>query len=127
MAYFCTMSVHIGNEIVRVLKERGMTKARFAERIGRNRVNIYGLLRSPDCNTAVLRKVCTALDYDFFQLLSKDTRTKGRGQGVSEPGAARVTGNRMPMRIVIEVDPEDEQAQARAGRLATELLHGGKG
>ena len=103
-----------------------MTKARFAERIGRNRVNIYGLLRSPDCSTAVLRKVCTALDYDFFQLLSKDTRTKGRGQLVAAPAAPGVPGGRAPMRIVIEVDPADEQAQMHAGRLAAELLRASK-
>lgn len=103
-----------------------MTKARFAERIGRNRVNIYGLLRSADCNTAVLRKVCAALDYDFFQLLSRDTRTKGRGPVSAEQQPHRTNGTRSPMRFVIEVDPEDEQAQAQAGRLAAELLRGGK-
>ncbi len=122
LAYICTMAVHIGNEIVRVLQERGMTKARFAERIGRHRVNIYGILRSADCSTAVLRKVCTALDYDFFRLLSEDTRTAGPVGSLSEPSGSYYAGPRSPMRIVIEVDPSDDEAKTRAVRLASELI-----
>ncbi len=114
------MSIHIGKEILRVLQERGMTKARFAERIGRNRVNIYGLFRSPDCNTAVLRKVCVALDYDFFRMLSNELQASP--DKVAEPGAAfKSPGGRTPMRIVIEVDPGDQHAQEAAVKLAERL------
>jgi hypothetical protein len=119
---FVRMAVHIGNEIVRVLKERGMTKAHFAERIGRNRVNIYGILRSADCNTAVLRKVSAALEYDFFRLLSDEVRHSNAGSAAEEPAGGHATAHRSPMRIVIELDPSNDEARAKAGRFAADLL-----
>ena len=84
-------------------------------------MNIYGLLRSPDCNTEVLRKVCAALDYDFFEMLSRDVRTKG-GDQLADPTGSYASVGRSPMRIVIEVDPSDEQARANATQMAADLL-----
>lgn len=60
--------IHIGQEIQAILKQRKMTKADLARKIGIARQNISLLLDKKDMDTAKLVSICHALNYNFFEL-----------------------------------------------------------
>ena len=64
--------IHIGNEIRRVLSEKGMTNRALAEFIGTGERNIYTLFRKETIDTGMLKKISEALNHDFFKIYNFD-------------------------------------------------------
>lgn len=60
-------AVHIGNAIERRIKEIGISKKDFAEKIGIPHTNVVRILRSNSIDTIKLSAICIALDYNFFE------------------------------------------------------------
>lgn len=125
---FASMAVHIGEEIERRRVVTGMTKTELADRIGIARQSIYAVLGSPSIDTLQLKRCCRALHFNFFALLAADCEedfgTPPGAGTVHDPAhvyGRRPAEKRSPLRVVIEVDPGDDEAQARALRMAREL------
>lgn len=68
------VSMHIGNRIREVLKDREMTVKDFAESLSCNRQNVYKIFDKHDINTDLLMHIADILDYDFFGEISRETR-----------------------------------------------------
>lgn len=64
--------VHIGKVIEKVFIRRGCSKQWLAKQICCHRTNVTDIFTRPSIDTEFLRKLCIALDYDFFQHLSVD-------------------------------------------------------
>lgn len=62
--------IHIGKEIQKVMKSRGIRVSWLAKQIGNNRNNIYNIWKQQDINTNILMRISNALNYDFFALYS---------------------------------------------------------
>jgi transcriptional regulator with XRE-family HTH domain len=62
---------HVGELITAKLKERGMSKAEFGRRISTSRQNVSLILRKHDIDTGLLRRICEALQHDFFGELAE--------------------------------------------------------
>lgn len=117
------MAVHIGQAILSRLESLGMPKVRFAERIGMNKSNVHDVFKRPGCDTVMLRKISQVLEFNFFKLLSDDLEPASATSMVSEPMVRyQRLPARSPMRIVIEVDPNDPEAKGEAERMAERLL-----
>ena len=58
--------VHIGREIERVLRERGITVTEFANRICCHRKNVYDIFTRKSIDIDRLIRISEALDYDFI-------------------------------------------------------------
>lgn len=114
--------VHIGKRIEQVFTEKGMTKGNFADRVGVHRNTVKTLFEQAHIDSQLLYQVSKVLDFDFFTILSEDFRTKtGKGSSmVSEPAAA-YAAKKTPMRIVIELDSENEDQKALAMDLMGKL------
>lgn len=113
------MAVHIGQELARVLEERGMNRSTFAERVGRDRSRIHELFDKASIDTQLLLKCCRVLGHNFFRTLSEDFEPAAPEASEPAPGYGKV---RQPIRIVIEADPMDAQALEKAEALSRELL-----
>ena len=59
--------VHIGPEIERVVRERGITISCFAELIHCNRSNVYDLFKRKSIDIDTLIRISEVLDYDFIK------------------------------------------------------------
>ena len=66
------MSVHIGKEIEKKTRERGVTVVRLSRELGCHRTNIYRIFDSPTIDSGVLSRLSVILQYDFFSLYSAD-------------------------------------------------------
>ena len=64
--------VHIGKEIERVLRERGMSVTMFADRICCHRRNIYDIFSRKSIDIDRLILISEALEYDFFRKVYQD-------------------------------------------------------
>lgn len=124
---FASMSVHIGEEIERRRVATGMSKTELANRMGVDRTNIYDMIQAPSIDTLKLKLCCEALGTNFFRMLSDDQdRDMGmvRTSTVEEPMVVygrRPAERRSPLRLVIEVDPDDENAQKAAMDMAEQM------
>ena len=67
---------HIGNEIREVLKQQGRTVTWFAEQLNCNRTNIYNIFKKEDLDTQLLKRICSILDYNFFQEVCTEINTQ---------------------------------------------------
>ena len=121
------MAVHLGEEIERRRAATRMSKTELAAHIGVDRSHIYDLITSPTIDTGKLRLCCKALHFNFFQLLATDMDVElggTTGSMVSEPQPVygrRPAEHCAPLRLVIEVDPSDPQAQEAALRMAKSM------
>lgn len=120
---FAPVVMHIGKEIARVLEDRGMPKTVFAERIGRTPKNVGELLDRPGIDTMLLVKVSKVLKYNFFTQLSDEVEPRPAGNMVSDSTPQYRRSNRPPVRLVIEVDPDDPAAKKEAEAMAARLLN----
>ena len=59
--------VHIGSEIERVVRERGLAVSRFAELIHCNRTNAYDLFKRKSIDIDMLIRISEVPDYDFIK------------------------------------------------------------
>lgn len=66
------MELHIGNEIKRVLEEKGIKPEFVAQRISTSVRNFYDILTREEISTGQLSQISKALDYDFFSLYQHD-------------------------------------------------------
>lgn len=79
------MAVHIGQEIRKRLKERGITITHFAKRVGSTPKTIHAMFKRPSIDTMLLKKCSKELEFDFFALYSQDLNIEG-ATGSKEPG-----------------------------------------
>ena len=70
------MSIHIGKEIEKRTRERGMTVVGLSRELGCHRTNIYRIFDSPTVDTGVLARLCVILGFDFFRLYSDEVAQK---------------------------------------------------
>lgn len=59
--------VHIGSEIERVIRERGIAVSCFAELIHCNRSNAYDLFKRKSIDIDTLIRISEVLEYDFIK------------------------------------------------------------
>ena len=59
--------MHIGKQIKKVLKDKGMGVSELARRINTNRNNVYDIFLRENIDTALLKKISAALQHDFFR------------------------------------------------------------
>lgn len=128
---FAPMAVHIGEEIERRRKAMRMSKTELAKEIGVDRSHIYDLITQPSIDTGKLRLCSKALQFNFFTLLSSDLDVElGTTTTLADPATVysrRPAEQRPPLRLVIEVDPSDDQAQRVALRMAETMHQANKG
>ncbi|CAN5228002.1 hypothetical protein BH09BAC5_BH09BAC5_01430 [soil metagenome] len=67
------MANHLGIEIKKVLRNKGMSVSEFARRINKSRENIYSIFKRKSLDTDLLNNISQVLDYDF---LGKETEGK---------------------------------------------------
>ena len=60
------ISVHIGNEIKRVMKEQGRSVSWLSRQLFCDRTNIYKMYNKSSLDTTLLLRVSIALNYNFF-------------------------------------------------------------
>lgn len=70
------MSVHIGNEIQKKMRERKMSVVGLSRELGCHRTNIYRIFESPTVDSGVLSRLSIILQFDFFKLYSEDIAQK---------------------------------------------------
>mgnify|MGYP002624690368 CR=1 FL=1 len=78
------MSIHIGKEIEKRTRERGMTVVGLSRELGCHRTNIYRIFDSPTVDSGVLSRLCVILEFDFFKVYSDDLARK-MGEATSPP------------------------------------------
>ena len=66
------MSTHIGNIVKSKTKNRGISVSELARRISTSRENIYSIFKRESIDTALLKKIGEALDYNFFKHYSSN-------------------------------------------------------
>lgn len=64
------------NLILEYLKARGITKKYLAEKLGESPQNLDSKFKKNDLTTDYIRRICDALDHDFFEDLSKEYRNE---------------------------------------------------
>lgn len=84
------MELHIGEEIKRVLKEKGKKSKWLAEQIHTSPRNLYDLLTRDEISTSQLAEISRELEYDFFALYQRDFPNFNKREG-SEDIADRKT------------------------------------
>lgn len=66
---FCHM--HVGKLIKEVVRLKGMTVVRFADKLSCSRANVYKVFEKRSIDTDMLMRVSSILDYDFFMAISE--------------------------------------------------------
>lgn len=95
------MKKSIGEIIREKVKESGMTVVEFADRIGKDRTNVYDMYKRKSFDTMDLEKIGEVLDYDFFEHFLKEgtierLKMKHRLDGV---------------RVLVEIELTDEEKE----------------
>ena len=65
-------NIHIGHEIRKVLDEKHISAAKFAEMIHCSRRNAYDIFRNSSMDVKRLQQISELLDYDFVALFVQD-------------------------------------------------------
>ena len=68
--------MHIGQHIKEVMQQQGVTATRLAESISCSRTHIHKIFRKDNIDIALLERISTALNYDFFRDLSDEFKRK---------------------------------------------------
>lgn len=68
--------MHIGQHIKKVMRQQGMTATQLAKDICCTRPHIHRIFRKENIDIALLERISTALDYDFFRDLSEEFNKK---------------------------------------------------
>lgn len=68
--------MHIGQHIKEIMRQQGVTATKLAEDICCARPHIHRIFRKENMDIALLERISTALDYDFFRDLSDDFQRK---------------------------------------------------
>ena len=68
--------MHIGQHIKEVMRQQGVTATQLAKDICCARTHIHRIFLKDNIDIALLDRISTALDYDFFRDLSDEFRGK---------------------------------------------------
>ena len=71
-AYLYIMKIHIGNEIKRIVEQKGINISKFSSQLNVERSNIYNIYKRESIDTELLRKISIALEYNFFSIFCSD-------------------------------------------------------
>ncbi len=82
------MSFSVGKRVKDVLKQKHLTVSWLAEQVPCDRSNIYNIFRKNDISTALLRRFCEVLEYNFFKELS-DTVEVGINKNLLQQGGVK--------------------------------------
>lgn len=96
------MKLHIGNEIRRVMEEKGIQPTWVAKKISTSQRNFYDLLKREAIGTDQLAEISTALEYDFFALYSKEENI------VNEPNGEYKMQVKEKISVLVELDGKDD-------------------
>jgi hypothetical protein len=69
-------SLHIGSEIRKRAKKKGMRADTMAKLLNVSTPNIYKIYERESMDTDLLARICEVLDYNFFTLYAKSFRTE---------------------------------------------------
>lgn len=72
--------LHMGNLIRQRMKEKQISVVLMAKHLSCSRNNVYKLLNKYSMDTEVLVKISRLLDFDFFELYSKEIQNKNEKQ-----------------------------------------------
>ena len=64
--------MHIGQHIKEVMRQQGVTATKLAEDICCARTHVHRIFCKDSIDIALLERISTALDYDFFRDLSDE-------------------------------------------------------
>lgn len=70
------LNVHIGEEIKKRIKEKGITIVWFSSQLSCTRANVYKIFEKKSLDTDLLLRISVILDYDFFELYSEEKAKK---------------------------------------------------
>lgn len=68
--------IHIGSVIKQKMTEQNRTVVWMAKQLSCGRANVYKIFEKYSVDTEVLRKLSVILDFDFFELYSKEIKKK---------------------------------------------------
>ena len=71
-----SMSIHIGKEIEKKMREQRMSVVGLSRELGCHRTNIYRIFDSATVDTGVLSRLSIILKCDFFKYYSDDIASK---------------------------------------------------
>ena len=83
------MSFSVGKREKDFLKQKHLTFSWLAEQVPCDRSNIYNIFRKNDISTALLRRFCEVLEYNFFKELT-DTVEVGINKNLLQGGGGAV-------------------------------------
>lgn len=64
------MKTHIGEKIKERAQELRVGPTELANAINTSKQNVYGIFKRESIDTALLQKICKALNYDFFSFFA---------------------------------------------------------
>ena len=70
--YKPTIMIHIGSIIKEIFDQQELSASLFAKQLCCDRTNVYSIFKRESIDTALLEKISTILNHDFFQYYSKD-------------------------------------------------------
>ncbi len=65
------ISVHVGNEIKRVMKDQGRSVTWLSHQLYCDRTNIYKIFSKSSIDTTLLLRISIALNHNFFSYLNE--------------------------------------------------------
>jgi transcriptional regulator with XRE-family HTH domain len=68
--------MHIGQHIKEVMRQQGITATQLAREVCCARTHIHRIFLKDNIDIALLERISTALNYDFFRDLSDEFRGK---------------------------------------------------
>ncbi len=84
------MTYHIGSEIHKILKKKGMTVSEFARRINSSRENAYSIFKRKSVDTELLQTISRVLQHDFFGKIIDGSSKSNYYTIASEPDSTYV-------------------------------------
>lgn len=68
------MNIHIGNLVRKVAYDKRMKMGEFAQKVGVHIGSVSRIMGYPEINTAMLKRLCVAMEYDFFKHYSDELK-----------------------------------------------------
>ena len=63
--------MHVGKLIKKVVRHKGMTVVRFADKLSYSRANVYKIFEKKSIDTDLLMRISSILEFDFFKEISE--------------------------------------------------------
>ncbi|MCM1078787.1 MAG: XRE family transcriptional regulator [Bacteroidales bacterium] len=71
--------MHIGKILQQKLKADGKSVVWLARELGCHRTNVYNLFEKYSIDTLQLERICTIMNYNFFELYCEEVERKIKG------------------------------------------------